>query len=504
MLLEMHCHTLEHSSCSTVPALELVRQVRAKGLQGLVITDHHFLWSDAGLAELRRQAALPEDFVLLSGQETNVPRFGDLLIYGAAEVVPRSTPLEEIRRQYPDCAIIWAHPYRDGRVPSAEMLRSPLLNGIEIFNSNHTVHGNSRSFQDWRSYGYTATAGTDTHAASYAGIYPTRFDVPVASLADLVHALRSGACRPYLQVVTHREARKVTQVKIGSEQSAESRDSIIIRTPTDQASWTKAQRAYHIMSSIGEHGFRAGSLRVPQAIEKDAVQKTLIEQGVAGKSLFDMLLNCSPADGYRYLELAARWLARLHRLHLRITTPEEFLREEERRLGGEVRRFAEIEHPYRGKVAEIATAVQSAEQELVQQHPDDLVQGHGDFQPQNIIIGHDDPGDPGTCYLAAIDFERSQFMPPAFDVGWFLAQFRSQFGQHPELRGRYPEESFLETYRGEMGELLDEDFPVQVELFRARTNLSIGAYLVKLKLGESGELWRILVEAEHSLLVLNG
>jgi len=35
MLLEMHCHTAEHSACSTVPAVELIRQVYAKRLQGL-------------------------------------------------------------------------------------------------------------------------------------------------------------------------------------------------------------------------------------------------------------------------------------------------------------------------------------------------------------------------------------------------------------------------------------------------------------------------------------
>jgi hypothetical protein len=38
-----------------------------------------------------------------------------------------------------------------------------------------------------------------------------------------------------------------------------------------------------------------------------------------------------------------------------------------------------------------------------------------------------------------------------------------------------------------------------VELFRARTNLSIAAYLVKVGMGESEDLWRVLVEAERAL-----
>ncbi len=45
MILEMHCHTLEHSACSNVQAADLVQSVFDKGLQGIVITDHHYLWS---------------------------------------------------------------------------------------------------------------------------------------------------------------------------------------------------------------------------------------------------------------------------------------------------------------------------------------------------------------------------------------------------------------------------------------------------------------------------
>jgi hypothetical protein len=43
------------------------------------------------------------------------------------------------------------------------------------------------------------------------------------------------------------------------------------------------------------------------------------------------------------------------------------------------------------------------------------------------------------------------------------------------------------------------DFLRQTELFRARTNLSIAAYLIKVGLGESDNVWRVLVEAERAL-----
>jgi len=38
-----------------------------------------------------------------------------------------------------------------------------------------------------------------------------------------------------------------------------------------------------------------------------------------------------------------------------------------------------------------------------------------------------------------------------------------------------------------------------VELFRARANLSIASFLIRVGMGDSEDLWRVLVEAEQSL-----
>ena len=55
-----------------------------------------------------------------------------------------------------------------------------------------------------------------------------------------------------------------------------------------------------------------------------------------------------------------------------------------------------------------------------------FVQGHGDYHLKNILIGHDNPDDRDTTFAAVIDFDSSMCMPPAFDVGTFLAQYRNQ------------------------------------------------------------------------------
>ncbi len=64
-------------------------------------------------------------------------------------------------------------------------------------------------------------------------------------------------------------------------------------------------------------------------------------------------------------------------------------------------------------------------------HPELLVQGHGDFHPKNVFIGQDSQENRDTLFAAAIDFESSLCLPPAFDVGCFLAQFQIQLSRAP-------------------------------------------------------------------------
>jgi len=90
-------------------------------------------------------------------------------------------------------------------------------------------------------------------------------------------------------------------------------------------------------------------------------------------------------------------------------------------------------------------------------------------------------------------------MPRAFDVGWFPAQARSLFSAHPKVRKILSDDDFLAAYTDAAGASVPDDFYHQVELFRARANISIAAFFIKVKLGESGELWRILVESEGAL-----
>lgn len=499
MLLEMHCHTAEYSACSSVPAVDLVRRVLARGLQGIVLTDHHHFWRDADLKQLRRAAGVPDHFLIFSGQEVNTRDRGDVLVYGAGQPIPKGTPLSDIRAGWPLAALVWAHPYRNGRLPLDEQLLSPELDGVEIFTSNHSVAENSRALFDWHRLRFSAIAGTDTHGSQYAGTYPTIFDHPLGSIQELASELRHGRCRPFFKEIPHSGANsQVTEVIIGAKGESETRERIIIRTITSSRKWKSAERAATIMAALCDSSFSDRRFRVPQPVGVDAERMTLIEQGLRGKSLFDKILAATPEDGRAYLELSARWLGRLHAARLAVTPVAEFPEREAGRLDHYLSRFTAINHGHTTRAAGIRDAILEGEQRIMDSSLE-LVQGHGDFHPKNIIIGQDNQENRETLFAAAIDFESSLMLPPAFDVGTFLAQFRNQFFAYPEILSRLPEELFLNAYAAEAGPL-SRAFTGQVELFRARTNLSIASYLIKVGMGESEDLWRVLVEAERALL----
>ncbi len=497
MLIEMHAHTAEHSACSSIPAADLVRQVHAKGLQGIILTDHHYLWNPGELQHLRRFAGVPDHFLIMGGQEVTTPELGDVLVFGATASLERGTPLGLIGEKFPEAALVWAHPYRRSRQPDDVALA--MLDAVEIFSSNHTVRENTRALRDWHRLRFTAIAGTDTHGSGYAGLYPTLFDHPVATVTELAGEIKAGRCRPFFKEIPRSGANSlVTELTIGAKGQDEARERIIIRTITNRHKWQAAERAYHITEALNRQGFQGGSYRVPQPIDEDHATMTLIEEGLRGKPLFDKLLKATRADRRDYLQLTARWLARLHNCRLHTTPVEEFLEREPVRLGKYAERFTEINHVHAARVKEILSVVQTEEFRLFAHKPRLLVQGHGDFHPKNVIIGQDRQDNRDTLFIAAIDFESSFCLPPAFDVGCFLAQFRNQFFNHGELLAELPEHLFLDAY-GEEARELPADFPGQVELFRARTNMSIAAYLVKLGLGDSTDLWRVLLEAEQAL-----
>ncbi len=57
MKFDLHMHTTRHSPDSDMDPFVMCRQAREIGLDGVVITEHDWLWTEPELAELRRGAS---------------------------------------------------------------------------------------------------------------------------------------------------------------------------------------------------------------------------------------------------------------------------------------------------------------------------------------------------------------------------------------------------------------------------------------------------------------
>lgn len=166
-----------------------------------------------------------------------------------------------------------------------------------------------------------------------------------------------------------------------------------------------------------------------------------------GESLFDKLLFATPADGRYYLQLAARWLARLHNCRLAITPLTEFWDREEQRLSHYVERFSAIDHPHTGRAQAIMDVLLEQEGTLIAAWANSFIQGHGDFHSKNIIIGQDQRDNNNSLFVAVIGFESSLQLPPAFDVGYFLANFATSFLSIHKPSSPIPQSSFSKFSR---------------------------------------------------------
>ncbi len=502
MLFEIHCHTSEKSPCSFVSARDLITRAFEVGMDGIVITDHHYLWSTEELATVKAQAGVPDHFVVLSGQETTTAENRDVLVYGADQLFQRGTPVAEIRKACPHAAIVWAHPYRQGGKPDQEQLTDTVYDAIEILNSNHTFTEQHRAVNDWHSYKFTATAGTDAHALSYVGTYPTIVEHPVETAEQFAEEIKAGRCRPDLREVRRAgtTGTRIRELAVGPEPSKHKTPNkiinkiIIIKEYEMSEEWQSGDRAYRIMTVLRNNGFDRGECQVPEPLAGDSQHKILIEEKARGKELYTVLVEDDRQQAEKALKTAAKWLAKLHNLRLQVTTAEEFCATEPQRLNGYVNGLHERDNPHRHRVQGISDFVLDTELQLVRNQPQWLVQCHGDFHLKNIFYDNAD----GNSCVFAIDFDSSHVVHQAFDVGTFLAQYDNMFYHNRSIFKKAPAELFFETYLHEVDDV-PKEFRQQVHLFRTRAYLSILYYLAKVNMGDSENFWNILLDAEKSL-----
>jgi predicted metal-dependent phosphoesterase TrpH len=191
MKFDLHMHTRRHSDDSITDPYELVSSAIAAGLDGIVITEHDYIWPEAELDELRSFAP---NLVILAGVEIT-GRGGDMLCYGVTDIstLPQGIAWRELCREVhrQGGACIAAHPNRWGQ-PFERILREqkPELDGIEVMSNNMDADLRERAQELLVKYPhFTQLGNSDSHAPETVGCCYTDFDADIRTAANLVAAI---------------------------------------------------------------------------------------------------------------------------------------------------------------------------------------------------------------------------------------------------------------------------------------------------------------------------
>jgi predicted metal-dependent phosphoesterase TrpH len=178
--------------------LVMLRRARSLGLDGLVITEHDWLWTEPELDELRKQAP---DLVILSGIEVSA-REGHFLSYGVTNpfAVPRGIPVADLCREVhrQGGVVVGAHPFRFGqRFDDILQRDKPDLDGLEMMSSNMDPECRRRAHEVQSRLGVAQLGNSDAHHEETLGYCFTHFAADIAGMNDLVDAIRQRRTTPH-------------------------------------------------------------------------------------------------------------------------------------------------------------------------------------------------------------------------------------------------------------------------------------------------------------------
>jgi predicted metal-dependent phosphoesterase TrpH len=191
MKFDLHMHTTRHSPDSQMDPLDLLRRAGEIGLEGVVITEHDWLWTEDELHEMR---AVAPGLVVLAGIEVST-RQGHFLTYGVRNpfTVPAGIDVAElcleVHRQ--GGAVVAAHPFRWGqRFDEILSKDQPDLDGLELMTSNMDAECRRRAAEVHGRGKLAGLGSSDAHHENTLGVCYTEFDGTIRDLRDLVEAIR--------------------------------------------------------------------------------------------------------------------------------------------------------------------------------------------------------------------------------------------------------------------------------------------------------------------------
>jgi predicted metal-dependent phosphoesterase TrpH len=188
--LDLHVHSM-YSPDSRQSPEEIVGRLSFAGLKGFALTDHNTVRGHAVLAKL--QSRFPA-YLLLPGVEISTAE-GHLLAYGLREAPPAHRPVVEIVewvRAHGGEAVP-AHPFRRSHGMGRTVGETVPVSALEGRNGHNSEVANLRAEHLAARRHLGTTGGSDAHSLVDLGRAFTEFDPAVASVDDVLEALRRGS-----------------------------------------------------------------------------------------------------------------------------------------------------------------------------------------------------------------------------------------------------------------------------------------------------------------------
>lgn len=192
MLFDLHIHTTL-SDCSQLTVEQAVVRAKARGLDGICITDHNTM----DVRHLLSEGLQDNGVCVIFGMEYCTAQ-GDFLLFGPFETLQphlSADLLLDIVDQSGGVAVA-AHPFRKSRSLDRRIIEQGRCCAIESLNGRNTPSENSAAKQ-WREhFDLTECGGSDAHSIDEVATFATRFFGPVRTRSDLIHLLKNHLCQP--------------------------------------------------------------------------------------------------------------------------------------------------------------------------------------------------------------------------------------------------------------------------------------------------------------------
>jgi predicted metal-dependent phosphoesterase TrpH len=194
---DLHLHTHYSADASSSPEA-MVEAAKRRGLSGIALTDHNTCEAVEHLTRkglIRPDGQPVEGFLIVPGVEVSTAD-GHLLSLGTTLPYMKGKPAAKVVaaiRERGGVAVA-PHPYDRFRAGIREEVLDELdLAALETFNAAVSLKRfNTEASAYAARRGLAATAGSDAHHASAAGISSTAYDLPELSLAALLQTIPKG------------------------------------------------------------------------------------------------------------------------------------------------------------------------------------------------------------------------------------------------------------------------------------------------------------------------